>query len=82
MTPPAGVPNTLDLAVDPQLVHDLAETFNAGVGDKRAKTCGSYRRSGSIWSRMKLAYSLNGCMATSRFSTNMPARVEPALSLV
>jgi hypothetical protein len=37
MTPPAGVPNTLDLAVDPQLVHDLAETFNAGVGDKRAK---------------------------------------------
>jgi hypothetical protein len=37
MTPPAGVANTLDLPVDPQLVHDLAETFIAGVGDKRAK---------------------------------------------
>jgi hypothetical protein len=37
MTPPAGMPNTLDLAVDPQLVHDLAETFNAGVRDERAK---------------------------------------------
>ena len=37
MTSPPSVPNTFDLAVDPQLVHDLAETFNAGVGDKRAK---------------------------------------------
>jgi hypothetical protein len=37
MTPPAGVADTLDLPVDPQLVHDLAETFIAGVGDKRAK---------------------------------------------
>ena len=37
MTPPAGVLNTLDLTIDPQLVHDLAKTFNAGVGDKRAK---------------------------------------------
>jgi hypothetical protein len=37
MTPPPGVFNTLDLTVDPQLVHDLAKTFNAGVWDKRAK---------------------------------------------
>ena len=37
MTPPAGVPITLDLPVDPQLVHDLAEAFNAGVGDQRAE---------------------------------------------
>jgi hypothetical protein len=37
MTPPARVPDTLDLAVDPQLVHDLAEALDAGVGDERAK---------------------------------------------
>lgn len=37
MTPPARVPNTLDLAADPQLVHDFAETFNARVGHKRVK---------------------------------------------
>jgi hypothetical protein len=37
MTPPARVPDTLDLAVDPQLVHDLAETFNTRVGDEREK---------------------------------------------
>ena len=37
MTPPARVPNTLDLAADPQLVHDFAETFNAPVGHKRVK---------------------------------------------
>jgi len=37
MTPPAGVPDTLDLAVDPQLVHDLAKPFDAGVWDERAQ---------------------------------------------
>jgi hypothetical protein len=37
VTPPAGVPATLDLPADPQLVHDLAEAFNAGVGVERAK---------------------------------------------
>ena len=35
MTPPAGVPDALDLTVDPQLVHDLAEEIDAGVGDER-----------------------------------------------
>jgi len=34
MTPPTGVSNPLDLPVDPQLLHDLAEPFDAGVGDK------------------------------------------------
>lgn len=37
MTPPAAVPHTLDLPVDPQLVHDLAESLRAGVGDERAQ---------------------------------------------
>jgi hypothetical protein len=37
MTPPAGVPNTLDLTVHPQLVHDLAQMFNAGVEHERAE---------------------------------------------
>ena len=37
MTPPAGVPNTLDLPADPQLVHDFPKTFNAGVWDERTK---------------------------------------------
>jgi hypothetical protein len=37
MTPPARVPNTLDLPADPQLVHDFAKTFNACVENERAK---------------------------------------------
>ena len=37
MTPPARVPNALHLAGEPQLVHDLAETFDAGVWKKRPK---------------------------------------------
>jgi hypothetical protein len=37
MPPPARVLNALHLTVDPQLVHDLAQTFHAGVGKKRAK---------------------------------------------
>lgn len=37
MAPPACVSNTLDLAVDPQFVHELAQTLNASVGDKRTK---------------------------------------------
>ena len=37
MTTPAGISDPLDLPVDPQLVHDLAKTLNAGVGDKRKK---------------------------------------------
>jgi hypothetical protein len=39
MTLPASVSHAFDVAVDPQLVHDFAETLNAGVGDKRAKIC-------------------------------------------
>jgi len=35
--PPAGVADTLDLAVDPQLVHDFAQPVGAGIGDERAK---------------------------------------------
>jgi len=31
------VSNTLDLAVDPQLVHELSQMLNACVGSKRAK---------------------------------------------
>lgn len=34
---PAGVSDTLHLAVDPQLVHDLAESLPADVRDERAK---------------------------------------------
>src|SRR5262245_46930088 len=37
MTAPARVPDALYLAVEPQLVHDFAQTFHAGVGKKRAK---------------------------------------------
>jgi hypothetical protein len=37
MTAPARVTITLDLPAEPQLVHDVAKAFDAGVGDKRAK---------------------------------------------
>ena len=37
MTPPAGIVDALDLSIDPQLVHDLAQAFNRRVRDKRAK---------------------------------------------
>ena len=40
MTAPARVPKPLDLTVDPQLVHDLADTFDARVGKKRSKSMG------------------------------------------
>ena len=40
VTPPAGVSDTLDLPADPQLVHDLAQSFNADVGIERAKILG------------------------------------------
>ena len=37
MAAPACVSNTLDLAIDPQFVHELAQTLNASVGNKRTK---------------------------------------------
>jgi len=37
MASPPKVPNALHVTIDPQLVHDLAQTFHAGVGKKRAK---------------------------------------------
>ena len=40
VTPPAGVPDTLDLPADPELVHDLAQPFNADVGNEPAKILG------------------------------------------
>jgi hypothetical protein len=36
-TPPAGVADALDLAGDPQLVHDFAQPVDTGVGDERVK---------------------------------------------
>ena len=82
MTSPARYPtrSTWRLIHSSCMISRRRSTLVSGRNARRS--CGSYRRSGSNWLRMKLAYSLNGCMATSRFSTNMPARVEPALSLV
>jgi len=37
---PAGVPDSLDLPADPQLVHDLAQSLNADLGSERAKIAG------------------------------------------
>lgn len=37
MALPARVANALDLAIDPQFVHDVPESFGAGVGQKCAQ---------------------------------------------
>jgi hypothetical protein len=37
VTPPSGKANTLDLPIDPKLVHERAEAFRAGVSDERAQ---------------------------------------------
>jgi hypothetical protein len=85
MTPPASVPDTLDLAVDPQLVHDLAEMFNAGIGNKRAKI-GRFVpaiRFHSVEDEAGVfAQRMHGRLGEyGSLSTNMPARIEPVLFL-
>ena len=37
MAPPARMAGAFDLAIDPQLVHDLPETLEAGVGQEGAE---------------------------------------------
>ena len=37
MTAPPGKADTLDLSIDPELVHDRAQPFRTRVGDQRAQ---------------------------------------------
>lgn len=85
MTPPPGVSNTLDLAIDPQLVHDLSKAFHVGVGKQRAKVLRSVPEI-RFHSREDeagvFAQRMHGDVPviTATLSMNMRARVSPPLS--
>ena len=46
MTTPAGVVHALDLPMDPQLVHDLAKSFDSQIRKKRTKLLRSVQQIG------------------------------------